>query len=460
MSPYLVGERYQLIDRVGSGGAGIVHTALDLHTGDRVAIKELHEEHRSDPVLLARFRQEAQLLRDLNHPNIVKMLELIADERFYIDMEYVEGGTLADLIGRQAPMPVEQAVGIALELADALARAHHLNVIHRDVKPANVLMAYGNVPRLTDFGIAHLMDITAQGGSDTLQGTFKYMSPESFHSVKPGVYTDSWSFGVVLYEMLTGSTPYQATSPGELVSAILTQPIPPVTASRPDLPEELARLLAGLLERDHTRRVASMRQIAARLESIQKGHVTDSTADLDVRGKPTQSIPTPRTSFIGRTRELAEIADQLADPGCRLLTLIGPGGMGKTRLALQTAIDHADAYPDGVYFVPLAPVERPAFIAAAVAEALPYVFVGGGDVEGQVIDFLREKTVLLVLDNAEHLVDDMHFPAAMLEAAPRLTILATSRRRLDISGEWLYPVRGLHYPQHPHDPDVTGFSAV
>ena len=169
----------------------------------------------------------------------------------------------------------------------------------------------------------------------------------------------------------------------------------------------------------------------------------------------TYALPTATTSFVGRTEELTSIADLLADPQCRLLTLLGPGGIGKTRLALQSAADQIPNFAHGVVFVPLNSVTSPDLIASAVAGVLDLPFHG----MGEIIRYLREKQLLLVLDNFEHLLDGSNLLSEILQAAPSVKLLVTSRERLNLMEEWVIALEGLHTP-NGSDAPIESYSAV
>jgi WD40 repeat protein/predicted ATPase/transcriptional regulator with XRE-family HTH domain len=176
-------------------------------------------------------------------------------------------------------------------------------------------------------------------------------------------------------------------------------------------------------------------------------------------------LPYQSTPFVGRTSELAELANILRDPACHLLSLIGPGGIGKTRLALEVAASHTGAFGDGAAFVALAPVSTPAQIASAIGDALGLTFAGHADPSAQLLGYLGARHMLLVLDNFEHLLDGADLIADILQHAPRVTILVTSRERLNLRSEWLFDVDGLAYPapslhRHPQLADLAGYSAV
>ncbi|MFQ5857057.1 MAG: tetratricopeptide repeat protein [Anaerolineae bacterium] len=173
------------------------------------------------------------------------------------------------------------------------------------------------------------------------------------------------------------------------------------------------------------------------------------------------NLPSQSTPFFGRREELARIAQLLLDdPACRLLTLVGPGGIGKTRLALQAAADAIEAFPHGVYFVPLAPVNSANFLISAIAEALNFSFYGSEDPKVQLLNYLRKKEMLLVMDNFEHLVAGTRFLTNILQNAPEVTLLVTSRERLNLHGEWILEIGGLEYPEDARLEGVERYSAV
>jgi serine/threonine protein kinase len=262
-------ERFELLELVAEGGMGEVYCGLDHQTGQRVAIKRL--KAGTGPVhaeLLARFTREAEILRRLDHPNIVKMLAVMEGaEQHSIVMEYVAGGSLRREL-RQRPVlaPVE-ALLLTLEIADALSGAHRLRVIHRDVKPENVLIALDGSVKLADFGLARIGDrsFTAPG---TVLGTVAYLSPEVLGGQEVDARTDLWSLGIVLFEMLSGVRPFVAPTPGATLSAILEQPVPSLQSVCPSAPARLVALTARLLQKDRERRSASAEEVVREVEAI------------------------------------------------------------------------------------------------------------------------------------------------------------------------------------------------
>ena len=271
-------QRYVLEERLAEGGQGEVYRARDQLTGQIVAIKwlksELADRHLD---LVARFVREGAALRRLNHPNIVGILETFEHAgRYAIVMEYVPGGSLREMLDRAGQLPQERVLAIGLELADALSRAHHLGIIHRDVKPENVLLAGDGTPRLSDFGMARLEWEDARlTQSGTLFGSPAYMSPEAVRGEELDARSDIWSLGVLLYELLAGRRPFEGAQITPVLAAIQAEPVPDVREFRPDAPPALIALLDRMLVKERGQRLSSMRQVAAALEVIRDGRAAE-----------------------------------------------------------------------------------------------------------------------------------------------------------------------------------------
>lgn len=263
--------RYLRERLLGRGGQAEVHLGRDLWTGQQVAIKELSGAGLArDPASLQRFLREAELLAQLEHPNIVKLLDYLEHNgRPTIVMEYVPSGSLRELLAETPAPPLARTLSILLEVADALARAHHLRIIHRDLKPENVLLAADGTPRLSDFGLARLLDRETQlTEAGALAGTFAYLSPEVIQGLEPDARADIWSFGVMLYEMVAGRPPFTGSQVATVLAAIVSEPAPDLLSARPEAPPELARLIGQMLYKDREQRLGRMRQVAAELELI------------------------------------------------------------------------------------------------------------------------------------------------------------------------------------------------
>jgi serine/threonine protein kinase len=249
-----------------------------------VAIKALRPHVvEDDPKLIERFKREGEALKELNHPSIVKILATVEEnDQHFIVMEYVPGGSLYDLLKREGKLSLERVLYIALDLSDALIRTHRLKITHRDIKPANVLLAEDGTPRLTDFGTARidkLENITQRGG---IVGTVSYLSPEACRGKSVDARTDIWSFGVMLYEMLSGQRPFDKPETLATVIAITKEPLPDLVSSLPGVPPTLISLIYKMLEKDPAQRIPSMRRVGAELESIIAQADTGTRQALDL----------------------------------------------------------------------------------------------------------------------------------------------------------------------------------
>lgn len=465
----VIADRYKIERKIGEGGMGIVYRGLDLDTQRPVAIKILTAERNDDEYqeILARFIREGDVLRRLDHPNIVQILDVVeeAEHRFII-MELVKGGSLYERLKRYHPLPIEQVVAIMLELADALARAHHLNIIHRDIKPGNILLAEDDTPRLTDFGISYVAGQSRMTASGQVVGTLSYISPELLRNAPPDPRSDIWAFGVLLLELLTNTRPFDRAHTVATIQAILTERPPDLEKLRPDTPLALVDLIYRMLEKVPERRIPSMRMVGAELEAIHKGqalpvvmqreinaddinNATGTLQDIQNHTLPTRlnyTLPIQATPFIGREHEIDDIAQLLQDASIRLVTILGVGGMGKTRLSLQAAETVKAGFQHGACFIPLAPLDSPDLMVAQLAESLRHPFYEHLPPRQQILDYLRDKNLLLVFDNFEHVLEGADLVADILTAAPHVKILATSRERLALQGETIYQLGGMELP--------------
>lgn len=463
----LIGKHYEIQSQLGAGGMGTVYRGIDTRTGQTVAIKQLKPEIAQSE-LLERFQREGEALRQLNHPNIVKSLAAFEENKsHYLVMEYVAGGDLSQLLKKGA-LPLEQVLKLAIDLADALTRAHKLDIIHRDLKPANVLIGSDGILRLTDFGIAHLEHKPQITQTEVELGTLAYMSPEALSGVAASPKMDIWAFGVLLFEMLTGKYPFQAPSLSAQMQAILFNPLPDLEALAPHAPVSLVDLIYRMLERDPQARISSVRHVGAGLEDILRGRANTpsprrfETPLLTFNERPKHNLPAQTTPFVGREHELEEIAKLISDPTQRLITILAPGGMGKTRLSLEAAERQIDNFRDGSYFVDLTPLSDPTSIINAIAEATQFPLSSNDNRSSkqQVLDFLANKTLLLLIDNWEHLLSGAALATEILHIAPQVKILATSRQRLDQASETLFHLSGMDFPDWETPEDALDYAAV
>jgi non-specific serine/threonine protein kinase len=472
MTTHILG-RYTLHESLGRGGMGDVFRATDTQTGQTVAIKQLRSDLlAADAGALNRFTREGEVLRALAHPNIVQFLATVEENgQHYLILEYIDGGDLNGLMSH-GTLPLERTLKIALELCDALARAHHLGVIHRDIKPSNILIAPDGTPRLSDFGIAMVENEARMTQTGMMLGTVEAIPPELFSGGSPDTGADLWALGVLLYEMLTHVHPFRSASITETVMKIITEHPTPIEQYRPDLPIALVDLIDRMLQKDRAARLSSARVAGVIIESVLAGAITspalpilspdaasESTETLTLVVSRRGNLPVHTTPFIGREAELEALSQLLADSTVRLTTILAPGGMGKTRLAQAVVDGRRSAHADGVYWVELAPVSNPDDVVGAIADAVGFKFYAGGNPKQQVAEYLSKRDVLLVLDNFEHVTPAASWFESLLQAAPKLRVLVTSRERLSIQGEHAFPLGGLDIPT-PDTPDFETAPAV
>ena len=232
----LIGARFRLDEKVGAGGMSSVYRAYDPTLERWVAIKLMHRDISTDPDQLERFRREARAVARLNHPHVVTVIDAGEDEgNPYIVFEYVEGETLKDRIRRLGMLPVPEAVAYAIEIGRALSAAHSARLVHRDVKPQNVLIDMEGRAKVTDFGIARSMEAKGLTATGRVLGTTDYVSPEQALGHEVTEQSDIYSLGIVLYEMLTGEVPFQADTQVAVAMKHVREPLPDVQRRRPEV---------------------------------------------------------------------------------------------------------------------------------------------------------------------------------------------------------------------------------
>jgi predicted Ser/Thr protein kinase len=263
----LIADRYELEELVGTGGMSSVYRARDRLLERHVAIKILHEHYSGDDDYVERFRREARSAAKLSHPNIVTVIDRgQAAGRQYIVFEYVDGQNLKQFVKSKGRLPVRDALELGIEIGRALAFAHAQGLVHRDVKPQNVLIGDGDV-KVTDFGIARSVDVKAgltQTG--TVLGTSEYISPEQATGRRVDARTDVYSLGVVVYELLAGEPPYSGDSFVAVAMQHVGDPVPGITLVRPDVPLRVDAALCRAMAKDPDDRFASMGAFVTELE--------------------------------------------------------------------------------------------------------------------------------------------------------------------------------------------------
>jgi len=259
--------QYQVLAPLGEGGMAAVYKAYQPSVDRQVALKILPRHFARDPEFTGRFEQEAKLIAKLQHVHILPVYDFGEAEGYtYIAMPFIETGTLADLMHGQA-MPLDQVREIIAQVGEALAYAHARGLVHRDVKPSNILIDHAGNCLLTDFGIAKIVEGTTKfTQTGAIIGTPAYMSPEQIRGDKLDGRSDQYSLGIVLYEMVTGRPPFHAETPPAIFVKHLHDPLPPPSTVNPDLPEALELVILKSLAKDPAARYPSMREIVQALD--------------------------------------------------------------------------------------------------------------------------------------------------------------------------------------------------
>jgi len=348
-----IAERYELEEVVGHGGMSTVYRAHDSLLERNVALKVLHQQYNEDDDFVERFKREARSVAQLQHPNIVTVIDRGEEAgRQYIVFEFIDGENLKELVVRKGRLDLHDALEVALEVARGLAFAHDHGLVHRDVKPQNVLLNGDGDAKVTDFGIARSLDVdhgVTQTG--TILGTSNYIAPEQASGQPVDAHTDVYSLGIVLYEMLTGELPF----PGESFVAVamkhMQEPAPNVLDVRGDLPLRVAELIDRALEKDPEHRFPTMdafaEEIEANLAELDRGEDGAVTIVVPAAQRPQQRRPRKRVSplplLIGLVGALAIAAVVIG-----LLTFRGDGQNVPVGAPITIAgVGAYDPYGDG-----------------------------------------------------------------------------------------------------------------
>lgn len=449
-------SHYQVLDLLGCGGMGVVYKAHDHRLDRLVALKFLSDSIARDPQALNRFQREAKAASALNHANIVTIYELGSwNEMHYIAMEMVCGVTVRSLI-RSGPLPFREAIKIAAQIADALAKAHETGLVHRDLKPDNLMVTPDGTAKILDFGLAKLQSPASSVSGETstainsltelgmVVGTVGYMSPEQTKGESLDFRSDQFSFGAVLYEMVSGRAAFHRKHKAEITAAILRDQ-PERLQSKIQAPAPFFWILDRCLAKDPSQRYTSTRDLARDLAKVR-----DLRVDVSMHsgGLGLGNLPVQRTAFIGREREVIALRQLLKDEYVRLVTLTGPGGIGKTRLALQLAHEISDTFAGGVHFVSLSAVRGKEAMVAAAAQAIGLREVPGQPLPETLKDYVRSlaQPTLLLMDNFEHLISAGSEISELLTLSPNLKVVVTSQALLHVYGEHEFPVPPLAAP--------------
>ena len=264
----ILADRYRLTEQIGMGGMAIVYKAIDLRTGHNVAVKVLRPEFNEDAEFVSRFQREAEAASKMTHHNIVNLLDVGMDgENRYLVMEYVQGKTLKEVIQERGRLPAPLSCQIAIRILSALEHAHRNGIVHRDIKPQNILVHADGHIKVADFGIARIADSATLTRGDMVMGSVHYFSPEQARGEAATAASDLYSTGVVLYEMLTGRVPFDGESPVAVAMQHLHAQPAPIQSISPDVPPSVVAVCMRAMEKNPALRYQSAREMAADLRA-------------------------------------------------------------------------------------------------------------------------------------------------------------------------------------------------
>jgi len=454
--------RYEIRSLLGAGGMGEVYLAHDPELQRPVALKVLAAAVRADEDLRKRLENEARAASALNHPNILTVYDIgeLGEERF-IATEYVDGVTLRQRMSHIEPT-LRDIVDIGVQIASAIAAAEAAGLVHRDIKPDNIMLRRDGYVKLLDFGLARAIasepDLS-KTDPGVVRGTVFYMSPEQLRGMVLDSRSDVWSTGVLLYELVSGRLPFDGESSSDVAAGILRSE-PPVLLQRDGTPAppRLAAILHRALTKDRARRHQTAADLLWELKELQTDLASDAakvrgsdesrvatTETVTQAEPPPSNLPLAMNALVGRDAERDDVLSLLRRDDVRVVTLTGPGGTGKTRLALDAGAALLSEMDDGVWWVSLAPLRDPRLVISEIASTLE-ITEGGAPLLDTVVSGVRDKTMLLILDNFEQVIEAAALIGRILSGAPRVKALVTSRFPLRIAGEREYAVPPLITP--------------
>ncbi|MGW4771861.1 protein kinase domain-containing protein [Nocardia sp. NPDC004278] len=455
-------------EEIGRGGFGEVYRCTQTEVDRTVAVKVLTGELDENRERF--FREQRAMGRLTGHPNIVDMLEVGAtgSGRPYLVMPYHRRGSLDARIRGDGPLPLPEVLRLGVKIAGALETAHRAEILHRDIKPGNILLTDYGEPALTDFGIAHIA-----GGFETTTGTITgspaFIAAEVLSGEAPSRASDVYGVGATLFCALTGHAPFERRSGEQVVAQFLRiteQPVPDLRER--GIPDDMCAVIESAMSREPRDRPTAA-ALGEQLRQVERNHgfaVDEMALQTEVgaeRASVATSVPAPETgvgnlpleltSFVDRRIQVAEVKNLLA--GSRLVTLTGMGGVGKSRLALRAAHKMKRDFAGGVWLVELGDLRDATLVVDVVAAALGLRSQDARPVLEVLAELLSPRSLLLVLDNCEQVIDAVaKLTESLLRTCPQLRILATSREALRLGGESVFAVPPLGIPDSTSKPTL------
>ncbi|MEG0507117.1 MAG: Stk1 family PASTA domain-containing Ser/Thr kinase [Longicatena sp.] len=320
----MIAERYMIVSSLGEGGMADVYLAIDTILNREVAVKVLRGELGKDPLTLLRFQREANAVSKLNHPNVVEIYDVGEfNGRHYIVMEYVRGRTLKQLISQRGALEQEEAVNIMMQLTSAVQHAHENNIIHRDIKPQNVLVKDDGTIKITDFGIALAHDAVQLTQSDAVLGSAHYLAPETTRGENPTNQVDIYALGIVFYELLTGSVPFHGENPVQIAMKHLREDIPSVINFNPTLPQSIENIIIKATVKNRKQRYQSANEMLKDLHNCllpAYAHVPKLTF---IEDNPSPTMVMEQPSVKSHKEKVVPIKEEVKDKKISKLLIAG-----------------------------------------------------------------------------------------------------------------------------------------
>lgn len=448
--------RYKIEREIAKGGTAYVFLAQDPQLKRQVAIKLLDEEFTDDQLFRTRFQREAEVIASLEHPHIVPIYDIGEEnDQLFIVMRYMTGGSLASKY-RGNPVPSSDILRIFRRMASALEEAHNHGIVHRDIKPGNILFDRWGDSYLSDFGIVKLIDTVENLSDRSLVGTPAYLSPEQAQGITEVTpQSDIYSLGVLLFQMLTGRLPFWSTDPFELITLHISEPTPSLLEFNPECKPGYQAIINRAMAKNPEQRYTSPNAMVHAIESLfSPSDTLDLPIDEVYPHKSNRKGALPPTNLqrsdevtIGRDAEINELNEFLVSNLQRVLTIIGPGGVGKTHLANHVALENLKHFSDGVYLISLSPSHSPDQIPQLIASAIGLPIYDPSDPLIQLINYLKERKILLVIDNFDTFTEYVTIIRKLIEDTDYLKIIITSRQNLQEKFGTILKLKGLSYPE-------------
>lgn len=464
---------YRIIRLLGKGGFADVYLGEHRYLNKQVAMKFLHTQ--LNPTAVENFLFEARHLSKLVHPHIIQVLDFgFEGETPFLVMDYAPGGTLRERHPKGETVALPTVVSYAGAIASALQYVHEEGLIHRDLKPENLLVGRNGEILLSDFGIALLAPTAGSPQVPEMLGSLAYMAPEQIRGA-PQPLSDQYALAVLVYEWLSGELPFRGSA-SDLYNRHLSIAPASIREKNPTISSSVEQVVLKALSKDPDSRFVNALSFAEALaeasylgfsQEAYETQLVSSRAGSESGAVNSRvhhnNLPVSLTQLIGRDREVQTVCALLDRPEVRLLTMTGAGGIGKTKLALQVGADLLKQFAHGVCWVALSAISDPKLVLPTIAHTLGLQGRSHRQPIERLYTYLRDKHLLLILDNFEQILPAAPLLSTLLASCPRLKVLVTSRALLHLQGEYEFQVAPLDLPDLKHlstCEDLLHYSAI